>query len=559
MSDIMRAIPFGNLMDWIMEEFKTSKTIFGVSKIYKHESDKTLEIFNEKIETPFGPAAGPHTQLSQNLVAAYVGGSRFFELKTVQKLEGEELGIVKPCIYAKDEGYNTEWSTELFIPDALGEYIRAWFAIKLISREFGFGSPDGFVFNMSVGYDLEGIKTPKIDNFIEGMKEATKSPAWEECVNWVKANLHKFDNINDEYVDGISSKVCNSITLSTLHGCPPQEIERIVSYLIKEKGLHTYIKCNPTLVGYDYARKILDDMGYDYLEFDDHHFKADLQFDDSVEMINRLMELGKEQNVEFGVKLTNTFPVKISNGELSGEQMYMSGKSLYPLTIRVAEILERAFDGKLPVSYSGGADINNIAEIYDCGIFPITVCTVLLKQGGYNKLLPMAQKLAEMEYKAFDRVDVEKVAKLAADVRFDKNYIKSKAVQTAGKSTRENKCTLGVKACNNCIDVCPNRANVAVKCSEVTKLVHVDKMCNECGNCILFCPFGNIPYKDKLTVFANKEDFNNSKNNGFVFVDKKNALVRIEGKSTTIPIESESLPNDLNAITKAINNMNYVV
>jgi len=30
----------------------------------------------------------------------------------------------------------------------------------------------GFLFNMSVGYDLEGIKTKKIDDFIEQLKNA---------------------------------------------------------------------------------------------------------------------------------------------------------------------------------------------------------------------------------------------------------------------------------------------------------------------------------------------------------------------------------------------------
>ena len=30
-----------------------------------------------KMETPCGPAAGPHTQLAQNIIAAYLTGSRF--------------------------------------------------------------------------------------------------------------------------------------------------------------------------------------------------------------------------------------------------------------------------------------------------------------------------------------------------------------------------------------------------------------------------------------------------------------------------------------------------
>ena len=36
----------------------------------------------------------------------------------------------------------------------------------------------GLTFCMSVGYDLEGIKSPKIDAFIEGLKDASASPVW---------------------------------------------------------------------------------------------------------------------------------------------------------------------------------------------------------------------------------------------------------------------------------------------------------------------------------------------------------------------------------------------
>ena len=84
MSDIMRPMPFAQLMDWVLTEYKNQGSIFGVSKLVKHAGDKALPIFEEKIESPYGPAAGPHTQLAQNIIAAYAAGARFFELKTVQ-------------------------------------------------------------------------------------------------------------------------------------------------------------------------------------------------------------------------------------------------------------------------------------------------------------------------------------------------------------------------------------------------------------------------------------------------------------------------------------------
>ena len=54
------------------------------------------------LETPIGPAAGPNTQLAQNIVASYVCGGRMFELKTVQIIDGEDLHVSKPCILAED-------------------------------------------------------------------------------------------------------------------------------------------------------------------------------------------------------------------------------------------------------------------------------------------------------------------------------------------------------------------------------------------------------------------------------------------------------------------------
>ena len=136
MSDIMTPIPFGKMMDWILQEHKQG-TVFGVHRPFVADPARTYDIFGHKLETPFGPAAGPHTQLAQNIVAAYIAGSRFFELKTVQKLDGKDITVEKPCIKADDECYNVEWSTELYVPQAFDEYVKAWFALKVLSVEFG--------------------------------------------------------------------------------------------------------------------------------------------------------------------------------------------------------------------------------------------------------------------------------------------------------------------------------------------------------------------------------------------------------------------------------------
>ena len=252
MSERMYPIPFRSLMNWIVTEYAREGEIFGVHVPY-HASGKTLPIFGERIETPFGPAAGPNSQLAQNIIASYMAGARFFEVKTVQTMDGEELArcVPRPCILAADEGYNQEWSTELEVRQAQDEYIKAWCALKVLSKVYGFGDPDGFVFNMSVGYDLEGIKGEKVNSYIDNMMHAENTPQFKECLE-VLTELFPEEK---EFIANISPRVSRSVTVSTLHGCPPQEIERIASYLLTEKGLHTFVKCNPTILGYKTARK----------------------------------------------------------------------------------------------------------------------------------------------------------------------------------------------------------------------------------------------------------------------------------------------------------------
>ena len=439
MSDIMTCMPFGQLMDWVLQEKKGQDTVFGVHRPYTADPKNDMTIFTRNLETPVGPAAGPHTQLAQNIIASYYAGARFFELKTVQKMDGAELSacVNKPCILADDEGYNCEWSTELTVPDAMGEYIKAWFILHVIAKEFGLGAQDGFQFNISVGYDLAGIKGEKVNTFIDGMMEAKDTVIFQECRKWLLDNADKFQNFTREDIEAIPSNVCNSATISTLHGCPPQEIESIANYLLTEKHLNTFVKCNPTLLGYDFARKTMDEMGYDYMVFGDFHFRDDLQYEDAVPMLTRLMKLSEELGLEFGVKITNTFPVDVTRNELPSEEMYMSGKALFPLSISLAAKLSAEFAGKLRISYSGGADYYNIDKIVGCGIWPVTMATTLLKTGGYQRFTQVADKVEGICPKKWKGIDVDALKKLAADAITDGHHVKNIKPVPNRKSTKE--------------------------------------------------------------------------------------------------------------------------
>lgn len=427
MSDKMIPIPFKKLVNWMFEEYKRTRTIFGISevKFFQKTNDQAIQLFGETMETPVGPAAGPHTQLAQNIIASYLSGSRFFELKSVQIMD--ELEIPKPCILAEDECYNTEWSTELPIMGAFNEYVKAWFALHVLQKELFNQSDRRFMFNMSVGYDLKGIQSPKVDQFIEGLKDASGTAIFQECLASLLENVAQFEKIDRAYVKQISPNICSSITLSTMHGCPPAEIEAIIKYLISEKKLHTFVKMNPTLLGYEYVRNTFDKMGYRYIQLKEESFTHDLQFNDGIEMLKRLKVFALEKQKDFGVKMSNTLPVKIGRSELPGEEMYMSGRSLYPLTINLAYKLAAQFNGDLKISYSGGADAFNIGRIFETGIQPITVATTLLKPGAYMRFKQLADLLSPlMANQESSKLDMEKLKALAESAFDDANHLKEK-------------------------------------------------------------------------------------------------------------------------------------
>ena len=418
MGDIMRPVPFPELLKRMFAELRNEDSIFGLGRrqFFEDDEKKAVNVFGQVCSTPCGPAAGPHTQLAQNIITAYLAGGRFIELKTVQIMD--TLDIDKPCIDARDEGYNVEWSTEYTLPKAFDEYLKAWIAVHLLQALLRGGriADDRFIFNMSVGYNLEGIKQPRMQDFINNMMDASGVPAFKTYI----AEMEKLiaggllDDTPFEALAGklgnlgasIDSHICRQVTISTMHGCPPKEIEAICTYMLSEKGLNTFVKLNPTLLGYDAVREILDKTGFAYVGLRRESFEKDLQYSDALAMLHRLKDLAASLGLGFGVKLTNTLGSVNDQGQLPGAEMYMSGRALLPISTRVGALLSKEFAGKLPISYSGGANIFSVKDLFDTGIRPITLATDMLKPGGYSRMTRMIELLIR-ESKRWDADGVD--------------------------------------------------------------------------------------------------------------------------------------------------------
>jgi len=407
MSDKFTITPLHQLLQIILNQHDKGK-IFGIPKELFFSPKPTdpfrLYRFGQLLETPVGVAAGPHTQLAQNIVAAWLTGARYIELKTIQTLD--ELNVSKPCIDMQDEGYNCEWSQELKIKQSFNQYLDAWIIIHVLKHKFNWDplNEAGVIFNMSVGYDYEGIQNENVQWFLSKMSDA--SAVLNNKIDSIKSIYPKVSQLD------INPCISNNITLSTMHGCPVDEIEKIGLYLLKECKLHTTIKLNPTLLGKKELHNILQNSGFETI-VPDTAFEHDPTFTDAVRIIQNLEKSAKKNKVHFGLKLTNTLESLNHKHVFPPHEktMYMSGRALHPIAVNLAYKLQKQFKGKLDISFSAGTDAFNLTDVVSCGLYPATVCSDILKPGGYGRLHQYLDELRQ----AFKNQKVSSIPELVTN------------------------------------------------------------------------------------------------------------------------------------------------
>ncbi|MBD3307766.1 hypothetical protein GF339_15145, partial [candidate division KSB3 bacterium] len=391
-------IPFADLIRRMFLEYQQHGKIFGLAK------DKFFwgfpgEIFQtqymgRRAATPFGPAAGPHTQLAQNLVLAWLTGARIMELKTVQILD--ELSLPRPCIDTENLGFNVEWSQELSLDESLREYVKAWMLIEMLKQSELLGEEftrhyGDTIFDLSIGYDLHGITSERMHAYIQELQDAQKT------IDALRQEIPEdFRAMRDlEY----NPHIIESVTLSTFHGCAPDEIAKIVRYLLQEHRLNVIIKFNPTLLGQDEVRWLLHDvLGYTDLALSPDAFEQNLHFEQALEITKDAFQTAASLGKSLGLKFTNTLVVKNHKGYFGDDVMYLSGTPLHVIALRLLHKVRNALGdlhSHIQMSFSAGVDQKNFAETVSLNLMPVTACTDLLKAPGYAKGSAYLKNLGE--------------------------------------------------------------------------------------------------------------------------------------------------------------------
>lgn len=555
--------PLQVLMGRIFREWESRHRIFDLPTARFFDAgdgpDLTTDFMGRTAATPLGPAAGPHTQMAQNIVLAWLGGARIMELKTVQILD--DLDIGRPCIDMETVGYNIEWSQELAIEQSLEEYVKGWMMIEILRRwqeltpHLG-DDPGPHVFDISVGYDLAGISRPRMAAFIDGLLDA--GPTIERLRSQIPEPFGRWRDHD------FPTRVADSVTLSTFHGCPPDEIEAISKHLMTRHGLDVVVKLNPTLLGYERVDRVIhDDLGYDEIRLRPGDFEADLQFDRGVELITEMNRFAAEQGCRFGVKLSNTLVVDNHRGHLPDTPMYLSGAPLHVVTTTLMSELDRALPGLLrigdepgpvQVSFSAGVTKENLPHMVALGLTPITVCSDLLKPGGYGRLKPMLDHVRDEMQSAgvSDLAGWREAAGsggIAAYVaRFEENGGRAPYSRAGtAKLPRQVDHVLemwGCVACNLCVTVCPNDAFLRLPTPEDLDVdgrqqyLCLFELCNQCGNCTTFCPEHGAPFEVKPRLYLDPQRFATAPGQAFLVGAENGGFM-----ATAAPGYEAELPN----------------
>lgn len=528
--------------------------------------------------TPLGPAAGPQDQLAQNIVLAWLGGSRIIELKTVQILD--ELTINRPCIDATTIGFNIEWSQELKLQQSLREYVKASLICEILREENALDLPEdanlpadlyATIFDLSVGYDLKGIQSEAVSGFIQHIKHA------ESVIDELRTE------IPDEYAQyrdyPFRADLVKTATLSTFHGCPKDEIERICRYLLSEMGLHTIIKLNPVQLGKERLEHILHErLGYTHLKVNQQAYDTGLSLAEALEIVQRLEPLAQEQGLNIGVKFSNTLEVYNTLGRLPDEVMYLSGQPLHVIAVALLNEWRKVAGTRYPVSFAAGIDRRNFANAVAMGLTPVTVCTDLLRpkgyarQEGYLKDLESAMRkvgattLPDYILKARGQGElaggdiaqaiVRNTALIAEETLSDARY-SWKQNSKEPRKINSHLYTFDCLSCDKCVPVCPNDANFIFEVEparfeyrdyrltrgqllpderhvffveQTHQLANYADFCNECGNCDTFCPEYGAPFIEKPGFFGSRAAFEGRPDHDGFYIEVENERERITGR-----------------------------
>jgi len=382
--------PFRDLVTRLYREPVTQGTLFELPRRrWYHpapdDPDLSVACHGQRAGNPAGVAAGPHTQLAQNILLSYVAGARIIELRTVAG--GRPPPLPRPSIDAATVGYNIEGPQELTADAALREYVAGAMLVQMfrhsaeLSAGRWIGVSGAVVYEANVGFDLAAIRGDDVCRFLAGVRNAGTLIERLRCE--IPRELTAARGLY------YPARLAGSVTVATRPASEAEELERIAEFLIGEQDFDVTLRVGPGLLGRQRLEHLLYDvLGYAQLRISPAVFAGGLTLAGAVELCRRLTAFARQRGRSLGLRLCETLEVENRRSTLAPQVPFvrLSGRPLHVLALALADELRQRLGPHVPLALVGGVDHVNFPAAVACGFVPVSTCTDLLKPGGYGRL-----------------------------------------------------------------------------------------------------------------------------------------------------------------------------
>ncbi len=231
--------------------------------------------------------------------------------------------------------------------------------------------------------------------------------------------------------------------------------------------------------------------------------------------------------------------------------------------MKLVQRLRHSFGDRFPISFSAGIERANFPDAVALGLVPVTVCTDLLKAGGYWRGRGYFEELAaRMDTVAASSIDefilraygAGGAAELsAAKLRNTELYLQQALADPRYRAANNEKGPRKIGrqlqffdcvTCNKCIPLCPNDANFSLRVPATEQvplkmarqIVNFADFCNDCGNCDVFCLEDGGPQILKPRLFVNRERWQQEPARDAVLIEADAVTGRFDGQVLRVAV-----------------------
>lgn len=387
MTSLLQPLSMARMVEHVARELEMTSTVFSVSPGYRAGASAAGgEGPLAWLELPLGTAPGPHGLLAQNLLCAYVAGARLLSLAP--------LGEAAPKMWLGSDGVCRRKAHGGAMPprQAAAEAVKGSILIQLLCRELGLGDRRGMALTMALPARRDVLERPEVLTYLDIMADASSTDLWRDSLAAAKGAVSRFNNLQREDLDDLDPHIAKLARVAV-----PTDGDLSGIKFLLGRGVPVLARFDLSFAGRETA------LG---------------------DILRELAQTAAGEGVWLEAEVSGSLP--------EGEGEAVSGTFLAPQALRLAARMAEICPD-LPLHYAGGVDQLNLARVSSQGFRSVSVCTTLLKPGGYLRLRQLARTLAAAqtptlrENEGNERIDPEGLRVLADELEGEPHYQRREA------------------------------------------------------------------------------------------------------------------------------------